>query len=371
MQMFLDECEYLIHLVRCTIHDLQPQELPEGLDFERVYGWGVYHHVANIAFYSVEKLALKPEAQLYGKWQACRDRAIVLDINQSYGAQQVREAFAKGGVRYLEVQGTKVKPFYPQPSWRTMSDIDFIVEPQKLSEAAHILETLGYRCREERPGEVFAHYPPSINIELHTEYFMENYEYRKILHSPFGSVDENGQCGPETLYLYNIAHIAKHYFKGGCGIRRVLDVYFLNEKLGAVIDRSQIRRALEPVNGAQFYDELQSLADAWFSKEGQSFPRTEMAAYIVNSGLHGNRPNELKHQLEKTFDNTLRFAKLRYFLRRFWGSGGQLRKKYPILERHKILYPLCWLHRSFRALQPQRFKRIRKEAEAVLKKNKA
>ena len=93
MQRFLDECDYLIHLVRCTIHDLQPMELPDGMDFEYVYEWGVFHHIANIAFYSVEKLIQKPEEALYLKWQTCRDQAIIRDITQNFVAQEIRQFF--------------------------------------------------------------------------------------------------------------------------------------------------------------------------------------------------------------------------------------------------------------------------------------
>ena len=36
-----------------------------------------------------------------------------------------------------------------------------------------------------------------------------------------------GLSAEDAFYAYNILHIAKHYHYGGCGIRRVLDVYYL------------------------------------------------------------------------------------------------------------------------------------------------
>jgi hypothetical protein len=367
MQKFSNECDYLIHLLRCTVQGLQPRELPQGLDFERVYEWGVYHHVANLAFYSVQKLNVKPEVSLYIKWQQCRDQAIVLDITQSYAAQEAREAFREGGVATVEIQGTKIKPLYPRPEWRTMSDIDFIVRPADMPKAKLILEKLGYSCHEAHRVEIHGHRLPNINIELHPEFFWEESEYRQVLHSPFETVGQDGQCDLNTVYLYNILHIAKHYFGGGCGIRRVLDVYYLNRKYGQIIDRKWIQNALERVNAAEFAASLSNLAEVWFGNAEQELPENEMASYIVNSGIHGHRPNELKHRLEKTFDSTVRFARTKYLLRRFLGVGGEMRKKYPLLRRYPILYPFCWLHRSFRALQPERRKRIRKEFKAVVK----
>lgn len=365
MGKFLDEYEYLIHLVRCAIHDLQPRELPDGLSFERVYEWGVNHHIANIAFYSVEKLASKPEVQLYSEWQRCCDQAVVREINQSHAAQELREALQEGGVRWVEVQGTKLKPLYPQPDFRTMSDLDFIIDPENVPKIKDILEALGYEWEDVYDAEVNAHRYPNINVEMHTEYFLEDCEYRQVMHSPFASVDEKGQCELDVFYLYNILHIAKHYFTGGCGIRRVLDVYYLDEACGHLLHGDYIQEVLERARAAEFAAELRSLANAWFGKEEQELPRSKMATYIMDSGLHGSCVHAQKNQLNKVIDMTERFAKLKYLLGRFLGNSEDLRTRYPVLERHKILYPFCWLRRIFCALKPGRFRCIKREVKVV------
>lgn len=366
MQVFSDECEYLLHLVRCAIHDLQPQELPEGLLFGRVYECGVYHHVANIAFYSVERLTNKPEVELYRKWEDCRNMAVVRHINQIYAAQEIREGFLAAGIRWIEVQGTRIKPLYPQPEWRTMSDIDFIIDRENLPEAAEILKMLGYICKDSHGVEVDGFRSPNINVEIHTEYFPEASQYYSTMRPPFASVEETGAYDANEFYLYNILHIAKHYFLNGCGIRRVLDAYYLNKNYSQIIDGSYIKSILERANAADFAAELAELANTWFGMEEQDFPKTKMARFFIQSGLHGTRANELKNHLAKTFDSTVRFAKLKYFLRRVLGTPKNLRKDYPVLERYIFLYPFCWLYRTFRALKPQKLKRLRKEVEAVM-----
>lgn len=366
MREFLDECDYLIHLVRCAIHNEQPQELPEIFNFERVYECGVYHHVANIAFYSVEKLAKQPEKLLYAKWEACRDQAVIRDINQSFAAEEIRNGLQAEGIRALEVQGTKIKPLYPQPEYRTMSDIDFIIDLDNLSKARTVLESLGYGCTDNHGVEVDAFRPPNINIEMHTEYFPESVDYHSILRPPFASVEETGEYDINEFYLYNILHIAKHYLYGGCGIRRVLDVYYLNRNYGKVIDKQYVKSVLETAKAADLAAELSELANGWFDEGKFNAVRSNVEKYIVQSGLHGNRLNELDNRLKKTFDSTARFAKLRFFLRRFLGTKEILYKTYPILEHHKILYPFCWLHRAFCALHPKKLKRLTREVKAVM-----
>ena len=169
----------------------------------------------------------------------------------------------------------------------------------------------------------------------------------------------------DVLYLYNILHIAKHYYSAGCGIRRVLDAYYLNEKYGAVIDKSRINKALEVVNAEKFAADLGRLAQVWFGSEETNHPKNRMAEHIIHAGLHGNMGNERQYRLEEKFDPTLRFAKLRYYLQRFFGTGGVLRKRYPVLERHPILYPFCWLWRAVNALNPRSLKRVRREVKTI------
>lgn len=365
MKKILAECNYLIHLVRCAIHNLQPREPEAGLDLQIVYEFGAYHQVANIAFYSVEKLKNKPEAELYSKWQACRDLAIMLDINQNYAASEIRESLGAAGIRLLELQGTKIKQFYPQSDWRTMSDIDFVIDQENIPKAAEILTELGYHDQDMYLGELNAYRPVNINIELHTEYFVETSEYREVLHSPFDSVDENGQCKTDAFYLYNILHIAKHYFDGGCGLRRVLDMYYLNQNCGSLIDRKRTQEALEKVGLTKFAADFGELADAWFGREEQAFPDGKMVRYVITSGHFGTLAYGRMNRMAKVIDKNDRFAKQKYVLRRVFPSGEILRTRYPVLERHKILYPFCWVHRGVCALLPGSFKRIRKEVEAV------
>lgn len=369
MRKFQDEFDYLIHLVRCAVHGEAPQELPEGFDFQRVYECGEYHHIANIAFYSVEKLQKKPEASLYAKWEACRDRAVIRDINQSYAAQELRNAFQNADIRFLEVQGTKIKPLYPQPDHRTMSDIDFIIDPENLPKAWTVLEGLGYACKDEHGVEVDAFRSPNINIEVHTEYFPKDSRYHKVMRPPFSGLEEAGEYDINEFYLYNILHIIKHYINGGCGIRRVLDIYLLNRHYKQRIDRKYIRSYLEMLGDTDLVTELSALADHWFGKTETEAVRTETERYILLAGLHGTKPNVVSNRLKRNDRGNLRIARARYFLRRIIGTKDILYKTHPILKRWKILYPFCWLHRVFCAFRPQKLKQLRREIKIVMDTN--
>lgn len=370
MRVFLDECDYLIHLIRCAIHNQQPRELPESLDFEMVYLCGVHHQVANIAFYSVAKLVNKPEQSLYHKWQSCRDKAVTRHVNQTYARNEIVSEFERAELRYLEVQGTKIKPLYPQPEWRTMSDIDFIIDFDNLLKGQDILQSLGYECKVINGVEVNGFRAPNIHVEIHTEYFPRNAEYHTTMRPPFSSVEETGEYDPNEFYIYNMLHIAKHYFSSGCGIRRILDAYYLNLNYGEVIDKDYVQSVLEKTNAGGFLNELGTLADRWFGREDRPGNRSDMERYILGSGLHGTRANTLNNRMRSAREKHGRFYRMKHIFSRTLGTPEGLRKRYPVLNRWKILYPFCWLHRLFCGLLPSRRKRFRKEMQALTRTGK-
>lgn len=357
---FLDECDYLIHLVRCAVHNQQPQELPHGFDFERVYQFGVHHQVANIAFYSVEKLETKPSDGLYAQWEAHRNRAVIRHINQNYAAQEVRDGLRATDVRFLEVQGTIIKQLYPHPEYRTMSDIDFIVDLENLPKAAAVLQQLGYQCEELGGVEVSGFRAPNIHMELHTDYFPKDSAYHSVMGAPFAST------GVEELYIYNMLHIAKHYFWKGCGIRRVLDAYYLNQHYANMLDRKYVQSVFEAADVLDFTAELSALANRWFGQEQCAPQRSDMAVYILNSGIHGTARNRVENRLKILNKDEGRFYKLKYMGRRIFGDKQMMYATYPVLKRCIFLYPFCWLHRAFRALRPRNIKLLKNEAKAVL-----
>ena len=367
MQEFSNEWDYLIHLVRCAIHDQQPQELPDSLDFQRVYEYGVYHHIANIAFYSVQKLERKPKPELYAKWNALKNQAIVREINQSYARDEIMNAFQQASIRWLEVQGTKIKPLYPQPDFRTMSDIDFIIDSENLPKAQKLLEGLGYTCQLKPGIEVDGFRKPNINIEIHAHYFHPDTDFHNILPLPFSS---GSDCTIHDFYAYNMLHIMKHYLHGGCGIRRILDIYFLNHHYGNVIERNYVRSLLDSAGVADQVEMLSSLANKWFGADGCTGDTSEAEFYIQQSGLHGQRFHQLHNRLDKTLDTEIPHAKTKYLLRRLVGTKEIMYASYPVLNKHKLLYPFCWLHRAARVLQPKKRKIIQREIQFVAKKQR-
>lgn len=364
--MFLDEYAYLVHLIKCAVQNQQPQEIPDQLSFEKVYEYGVLHEVSNIAFYSIEKLVKKPAIELYGQWQECCDMAVIRDINQEYAREEILCGFREANIRSLEIQGSTIKKLYPRSEYRTMSDVDFIVDLENLVKAKEVLHNLCYECADVDGVEVDGFRPPNIHIEIHTEYFPENSDYHNVMRPPFASVEATGEYDFNDFYIYNMLHIAKHYFNKGCGIRRVLDVYYLNLAYGKRIDKEYVQSVFEAANVVDFVTRISMLSDYWFGDGEYSKKTAGMEKYILNSGIHGNEQNVLNNHLRDLYGDGVFLYKLKYCLSRLLAGNDTMFVHYPFLERWKVLYPLCWVHRAIRAMCSADKHRIFGEVKTVM-----
>lgn len=360
MKEFLTEEEYLVHLLRSALRQEQPQELPEGLSFGKVYVLGLQHAVANIAYYSICRLKRKPSEELLREWERHCQMAMTRDINQSFAHEEIVEAFQKAGIRSVDLQGTKLKLFYPQTDYRTMSDLDFIIDPENLNKAWQLLENLGYACEDNNGVEVDAFRAPNINIEVHSEYFPENCEYYSIMRPPFDTYNGSGEIDPNEFYIYHILHIAKHYYRNGCGLRQVMDVYYLDQN-GTNLDRSYIRSVMEKANAAEFSENISALAACWFGDGAYREELREMEVYLLGSGVNGTRYNRLDNTLKAMRKENPRFFRIRYSLKRIFVGKDYLYVRYPITKKWKILLPFSWVYRLFSFLTPGGNSRLREE----------
>ena len=126
-----------------------------------------------------------------------------------------------------------------------------------------------------------------------------------------------------------------------------------------------MKNGLENAELTDFVKEISVLAEKWFGCEEQEFPRNKMVTYIFHAGAHGSQYNWKQNAVEKSYQNTGRFARGKYYLKRFFGDREHFVSRYPMVEKYKILYPFCWVHRAFSALKPGNLKSIRQELQMV------
>lgn len=327
------------------------------------------HGVANMAFYAVDKLENKPSGKLYEEWRRQKYVAIRHDISQTAAYTKLIDEFSKAGIPVIEAQGTVIKPLYPKRDQRTMADIDFIINRDSLDRAEEILTSLSYKCVRPLEDEVNGTLDPTVHIELHTDFFDKNSEYMGMLGDPFENAIKKGDNvyvpSDEKLYAYSVMHFAKHYFHSGCGIRRVMDLYVLNQNYTDAAKSEYVKKIFAKAGILQFWERSSKLADAWFGNGEMSEEFERMAQKIKAGATHGTAESWLTNSILSEKKQGKRFVRLRRLLKAAFPGMSVMSERFPVLKKHPWLIGFMWIYKNILAVTVNR-RQIKKFCASVI-----
>ena len=169
-------------------------------------------------------------------------------------------------------------------------------------------------------------------------------EYARELDGVWEHAEATGnfsyRMSEDDFYFYHIAHIAKHFLHGGCGIRPISDVFVLKRAVG--VDCTICRDKLERVGLLKFARNIEALADAWFGGAESTDTTVLIGDYIIGGGVFGSAKNRV------AVSESIGGGRARYLLSRLIAPRDKLEGYYPILKKHPILLPVAQVRRWFR-----------------------
>ena len=157
--------------------------------------------------------------------------------------------------------------------------------------------------------------------------------------------------------MYHIAHMAKHFLNGGCGIRPFLDIWILHQK--SDFQSEEIKQLLKEADLFTFTQNAEKLAGVWFGNEKHDSITEEMEDYIVGAGVYGSMDNQLTLKQVKVG------GKRKHLMLRIFMPYDQLKTYYPKLEKYPILYPFYQVVRWFRIVFGKHNKHAFRELKSI------
>lgn len=329
-------------------------ERPSDERMGELYALSAHHDMAHVVSYALYRQGwLDATGETGAKFQ----RAQMLAVYR-YGRQQAEltalcDALESAGIEHLPLKGSELRPLYPEPWMRTSADIDVLVREQDLARATSVLtDTLGYR-REAFVSEshdISFRTPTDVHIELHFDLIEEDRvgavenELCNVwasTHSVAGKAWRR-EMDDDMFYFYHVAHMAKHFTEGGCGIRTFADLWMLGHRQEH--DVSARQRRIERGGLSAFECTARALSEAWFSGAEADDLTRRMAAYVLRGGVFGDATNVVAvHQARGE-------SRLRYALRRIFMPYELLCHAYPSLRGRRYLTFFYQLHRIARAI---------------------
>lgn len=286
----------------------------------------------------------------------------------SFEYESLCAALEKARIPFLPLKGSVIRKYYPEAWMRTSCDIDILVRRENLDAAiSYLSDNHGYTEKERATHDVSLYSPSGTLVEIHFDLVEEGIAQNAI--DVLKTVWENATLHenrpywyvmPDAyFYFYHIAHMAKHFENGGCGIRPFIDLWILDNV--AKVDRSACDALLQKGDLLKFANASRSLSEIWFDGKKPDAISIEMQDFILHGGVYGTTENRVAVQQKK------RGGRIGYLWSRIFVPYTKLRRYYPILEKHRWLTPVMQIRRWFMLLKPE----VAKMAKNEIANNKA
>lgn len=359
MEIFNTEQKYLFSLLQAVLEAQQPPELPDGVDCEKIFALAEYHGVANLAYYGIEKLAKKPDEALSKKWAQVRDREIMRDVIQGAELEQITARLSAEEIRFIILKGTILKTMYPQSDFRTMGDIDILVDEENLKKAGNILLSMGYEANllDHTNHDVY-YKQPVMNVEIHHELFTATRDSFAVIFEDIWDKAElvtgtRYRLKPNYCFAFVMAHAMGHYKWGGTGIRSFMDLHIYRKKASETLDMNLIRGFFEGIDETELFDSFLELSDIWFGNGEPTEKHYKMAEYILRGGTYGTFENQVVSRMEGK-------SKAAFLFERFFPSLAYMQDSFPVLKKAPVLLPLFWVVRMVKGATVNRKQNLEK-----------
>lgn len=379
--------DYLISLLRCALHDLQPEEKPSECSWQQVWTLARNNNVECTVSPVIGKVKEDIPQEIKKNWLGALNQNVYRLLRFQMEREQIQGEISRHGIACLPLKGILVSEYYPTYGMRWMCDNDILYgyvdknmkgryEPkgdsqqeqeywkqQAQKELCTVMQSMGYAVKNLKGSHDVYQKPPFFNFEMHHKLVPEDSELAEYYRNPWKraiAVEEHlsSEClmnnelnsnvsmqfrfTDEDEYLYFVVHAYKHFDNSGCGIRTLVDEYVILQKKEK-LDWEYIGRELSQMKLTEFEHKLRRAALHAFCTENQlQQDDWKIIYYMLGCGTYGSAVNRVKRKLSK-IDGS---------------DAGEIRRKYleerVCLDEEKMkdFFPFFYKHKAFRILLP-------------------
>lgn len=262
-------------------------------------------------------------------------------------------ALENAKIPFIPLKGSVIRKYYPESWMRTSCDIDVLIHEDDLDKAIlYLSQNLQYVEKGRATHDVLLISPIGIHVELHFDLIEEERANNAIdiLSSVWDNVSLHGdysywyEMSDEFFYFYHIAHMAKHFETGGCGVRSFIDLWILDNTNS--VDKLKRDELLLKGGLLDFANSSRRLSKVWFNCQEADEFSMQIEEFILHGGVYGSTDNRVILQQKKNG------GQLGYFLSRLFVPYTKLKRYYPVLVKHRWLMPVMQIRRWFMILKP-------------------
>lgn len=340
-QIYEKNANDMIRLVSSALNGAAPdKELLTSLDLAALYEVA-QSHMLTAAVGAVLERAGGADAAFHEAYSRGMRNEALRDSESRF----VFAALADAGIWHMPLKGAILKGYYPVFGIREMSDVDVLIDPDKVDEARRIMECAGYsHCAYDGANQDVYTKPPIHHYEFHRylvggepgDALFDYYSDVKDRLVPDGAM--RFRFTPEDMYVYMLVHEHKHFTRGGTGLRSLADMYVFLKKFEGELDFDHIQRECEKLSIADFGAQNRRTAKALFGGGEVAEEDLGFLSYVMLSGVYGTEENYFAHKVEDK-------GKLGYLKERLILPLDQVQTLYPFFYKHRVLLPVLFVYR--------------------------
>lgn len=348
--------EYLGNLVKAQLNNEAPVQMPKEFSFEQILDIAVRNHMDYLVLGAMVKdssISEENKARMRSRVVA----SVMRTGKQVAEIKKIEKCFEENHIKNQPMKGSRMKFIYPSPEMREMSDIDILIDKDCMEKAEKLLMDNGYELVQAIKHHDIFKKQPYVVVEAHRslydktvdkgqyDYF-SSFERTELLEGKEYTYDFK----KEDFYVYMIAHMAKHFYAMGCGIRNLVDIYVFLEKFGRDLDRQYLEKELDNCGIAKFNFHMERLAYIWLGNESSDDFYDSLFQYMMDSGIYGKDENGIwnKFAEEKMAGKSVSRGRLKLWY--YFPPIAYMAEYYPWLEDHHFLLPIAWMIRAYRGI---------------------
>ena len=347
---------YLGKLIQAQLSGREVEPVPEGVTVSEITTIAKKNQMMYLlleALMRAENISEEDKKNVRGMLmlRVCRAET------QIYEFQELEKCFEKSGIRNQPMKGAVLRYLYPSPEMREMSDLDILIAPQDMEAADAILRERGYVMTQSVKHHDIYKKPPFLVVEVHRAMYDKTVDRNQNGYfQNFTRTRTKEGCqytqvlGINDFYVYMMAHMAKHFYQMGCGIRHLVDLYVYLKKYSDSMDRAYIEKELEKCGILTFTLNMEQLATGWLDGKEVSTLHEKLFLYMLDSGIYGKDENGIwnKFVYDKNRDKKMSRGQLKRWY--FFPPLYYMSEYFPYLEKKSWMLPWAWLMRGVGAV---------------------
>ena len=361
----IESSHLLFDILRSVFHNNQMSDADKSLvsrdSLAEIVKLASGHDIAHLVSIGVMNNELVDD-EIKPQLQKVVFKAVYRHEKIKYAFNNLCDALEKAQIPFMPLKGSVIRQYYPQEWMRTSCDIDILVSEADSQKAMELLiNEYGYSYKGKGSHDISLYSSGKVHVELHYNLIEDGRinNSSKILKTVWDTALLREGFGywyemtDEMFYFYHIAHMAKHFVQGGCGIRSFIDLWILDN-----LHKSSFEKRNELLAKADlltFANALRKICEIWFNNGEYDPVSKQIEDYILRGGVYGNNENRIMVQQQK------KGGRIKYALSKIFIPYDVIKFHYPVLQKHRWLTPFMEVRRWCKLIFRGHLKRTAKE----------